>query len=75
MCQGIAGDEIGLDVLSEERERDFEEWVSKRLSGWSAAEIRAFDSWLLAESQFDFIPAVRAALKKRIVEMPAGTPA
>jgi hypothetical protein len=58
-----------LDVepraLSEERARDFEEWVRRRLSEWSTAEIRALDRWLLAESHFEFIPAVRAALQKR----------
>ena len=51
--------------MSEERERDFEEWVSRRLSGWSAAEISAFDRWLLDESEFELIPAVRATLKLR----------
>jgi hypothetical protein len=51
--------------LSAERERDFEEWVGRRLSDLSIAEIRAFDRWLLAESLFEFIPAVRATLRRR----------
>jgi len=53
-------------ALSEDRARAFDEWVARRLSGWSAAELRAFDEWLLAESHFEFIPAVRAALRERV---------
>jgi hypothetical protein len=52
-------------ALSEDRARAFDAWVARRLSGWSAAELRAFDDWLLAESYFEFIPAVRAALVAR----------
>jgi hypothetical protein len=52
-------------ALSEERGRDFDEWVARRLSGWPLADIRAFDEWLLAEAHFEFIPAVRLALKDR----------
>jgi hypothetical protein len=55
-------------ALSVERERDFEEWAGRRLSDWSIAEIRAFDRWLLAESLFEFVPAVRATLKQRGAE-------
>jgi hypothetical protein len=58
-------------ALSAERERDFEEWVGRRLSDWSIAEIRAFDRWLLAESLFEFIPAVRATLRRRGAEAAA----
>jgi hypothetical protein len=58
-------------VLSADRERDFEEWVGDRLSNWSIAEIRAFDRWLLAESLFEFIPAVRATLRRRGAEAAA----
>jgi hypothetical protein len=58
-------------ALSAERERDFEEWVGGRLSDLSIAEIRAFDRWLLAESLFEFIPAVRATLRRREAEAAA----
>jgi hypothetical protein len=50
--------------LSEERERDFDEWVRHRLSGWSIAEIRDLDEWLVDESQLEFVPAVRGAWMK-----------
>ena len=55
-------DELELQsvALSEDRARAFDDWVAGRLSGWSVAEIRALDQWLLAESHFEFIPAVRA---------------
>ena len=53
-------------ALSEDRARAFDEWVARRLSGWSSAEVRALDEWLLAESHFEFIPAVRAALQERV---------
>jgi hypothetical protein len=55
-------------ALSDERGRDFDQWVTKRLSSWPTADIRAFDGWLLAESHFEFIPAVRAAWRSRPAE-------
>jgi hypothetical protein len=62
-------------ALSEDRARAFDDWVARRLSSWSHAEIRAFDEWLLAESHFEFIPAVRAALEERIAREPDQEPA
>ena len=62
-------------ALSEDRARAFVEWVARRLSGWSPAEIRAFDEWLLAESHFEFIPAVRAALQERVARRSGQEPA
>jgi hypothetical protein len=52
-------------ALSEERGRDFDEWVARRLSGWAIEDIRAFDEWLLEEAHFEFIPPVRLALERR----------
>lgn len=62
-------------ALSEDRARAFDEWVARRLSGWSPAEIRALDEWLLAESHFEFIPAVRAALQERVERRSGQEPA
>lgn len=62
-------------ALSEDRARAFDEWVARRLSGWSAAELRALDEWLLAESHFEFIPAVRAAMRERVARVPDQEPA
>jgi len=62
-------------ALSEDRARAFDEWVARRLSGWSPADIRAFDEWLLAESHFEFIPAVRAAAHERLAREPDQEPA
>jgi hypothetical protein len=62
-------------ALSEDRARAFDDWVARRLSGWSPAEIRAFDEWLLAESHFEFIPAVRAALQERVARRSDQEPA
>lgn len=62
-------------ALSEDRARAFDEWVARRLSGWSLAEIRVFDEWLLAESLFEFIPAVRAAVQERVAREPDQEPA
>jgi hypothetical protein len=50
------------------REPRFELWVRGRLSSWSSAEIQAFDRWLLDESLYEFVPAVRAALSHRRLE-------
>jgi hypothetical protein len=63
--------EVEPAELSEERGRDFEEWVRRRLSGWSSTEIWAFDRWLLDEAHFDLIPAVRKALSDRYIEAPS----
>jgi hypothetical protein len=55
-------------ALSEEREREFEQWVRGRLSEWSIADIRAFDRWLRDESHLEFIPAVRGAWMRRSLD-------
>lgn len=62
-------------ALSEEHARAFDEWVAMRLSDWSVADIRALDQWLLAESHFEFIPAVRAAWQERLAREPDQEPA
>lgn len=70
-------DDLELEsiALSGEHARAFDEWVAMRLSDWSAADIRALDQWLLAESHFEFIPAVRAALQERLARQPDQEPA
>jgi hypothetical protein len=60
-------DDVGLAVLSEERTRDYNEWVVRRLEAWSVTEIQALERWLLHESEFEFIPAVRAAWSEKAV--------
>ena len=67
--------ELETVALSEDRARAFDEWVAGRLSCWSVAEIRALDEWLLAESHFEFIPAVRAAWQQRVADEPDQEPA
>jgi len=62
-------------ALSEDRSRAFDHWVAGRLSGWSLADLRALDEWLLAESHFEFIPAVRAAVQERVAREPDQEPA
>jgi hypothetical protein len=52
-------------ALTEDHEREFDEWVRRRLSAWSTDEIRAFDRWLLVESHFEFVPSVRRAWMQR----------
>jgi hypothetical protein len=70
-------DDLDLEsvALSEDRARAFDEWVARRLSDWSVADIRALDQWLLAESYFEFIPAVRAAWQERLAREPDQEPA
>src|SRR5438445_10160680 len=50
------------------RDRDFERWVRERLSGWPVAQVVAFERWLLEEEHFEFVPAVREALRRRSEE-------
>jgi hypothetical protein len=57
-----------LSVLVDERTREFDEWVSRRLAGWTPSEIHAFERWLLDECLFEFIPAVRLSWRQRSVE-------
>jgi hypothetical protein len=57
--------ELGSYALSGERARDYDEWVARRLAGWSVLEIQALERWLLHESHFEFIPAVRTAWSQR----------
>lgn len=68
MSYELDGLEVESAPLSEERERDFEEWVRRRLGGWSIAEIRALDGWFVEESQVEFVPAVRGAWMRRSLD-------
>jgi hypothetical protein len=60
--------QVGSAPWSEDRTRDFEAWVGGRLADWTTTEMRAFERWLLDESEFEFIPAVRAALRQKRLE-------
>lgn len=57
-----------IDLLTPESERAFDEWVRKRLGDWSVADIRAFDTYLLEESHFEFVAAVRRAWMRKSLE-------
>ena len=75
MSQQIDDLDLESVALSEDCARAFDEWVARRLSEWPVAEIRALDQWLLAESHFEFIPAVRAAWQERVAREPDQEPA
>ena len=60
-------DDVELAVLSDERTREYDLWVAGRLEAWSVTEIQALERWLLHESHFEFIPAVRAAWSQKAV--------
>lgn len=62
-------DDVEVGVLSEERTRDYNEWVKRRLESWSVTEIQALERWLLHQSEFEFIPAVRAAWSEKAVAL------
>jgi hypothetical protein len=65
---GVGGvDEVELAVLSDERTGEYDEWVARRLEAWSVTEIQDLERWLLHESHFEFIPAVRAAWSRKAV--------
>ncbi len=64
---GIYDVELESVALSDDRTRDYDDWVARRLEPWSVAEIQALERWLLHESHFEFIPAVRAAWSQRAV--------
>lgn len=60
-----------MAVVPEEfGEVEFDAWVRGRLADWTASEIRAFERWLVTESQFEFVSAVRGAwMHKRFEEL------
>ena len=62
-------DDVEVGVLSEEWTRDYNEWVKRRLESWSVTEIQALERWLLHQSEFEFIPAVRAAWSEKAVAL------
>ena len=64
---GIYDVELESVALSDESARDYDEWVARRLETWSVVEIQALERWLLHESHFEFIPAVRAAWNQKAV--------
>ena len=65
----VGVDDVEVGVLSEERTRDYNEWVKRRLESWSVTEIQALERWLLHQSEFEFIPAVRAAWSEKAVAL------
>ena len=64
---GIYDVEFESVALSDARTRDYNAWVARRLEAWSVAELQALERWLLRESHFEFIPAVRAAWSQKAV--------
>ena len=60
--------EVLSQALDDLEERAFDDWVRRRLEGWSAAEIGEFDRWLLDESHFEFVTSVRRAWLQRRLE-------
>jgi hypothetical protein len=70
VSQDIDHLEVDPAELSMEHEREFDDWVRRRLSEWTSTEIRALDRWLLEESHFEFVGAVRAAWMRRALEEP-----
>ena len=64
----LGGSDSLTAALSEEREREFDQWVRRRLSAWSIGEIRDLDQWLVDESQLEFVPAVRGAWMRRSLD-------
>jgi hypothetical protein len=49
-------------------ERCFDEWVSRRLSGWSPTEIVGFERWLREQGEVEFLPAVREAGRRAVAD-------
>jgi hypothetical protein len=48
------------------RDREFELWVRERLSDWTTQRILEFERWLLEGGCFEFVLAVREAVRHRI---------
>jgi hypothetical protein len=49
-------------------ERDFDDWVGRRLAYWPMSQILDFERWLRERDLDEFVPAVREAAKQRAVE-------
>lgn len=46
-------------------ERDFEQWVRRRLADWPAPQILDFERWLRERDLIEFVPAVHEASRRR----------
>ena len=49
-------------------ERDFDEWVRRRLADWPTPQILDFEGWLRERDLVEFLPAVHEAARNRGVE-------
>jgi hypothetical protein len=50
-------------------ERNFDEWVRRRLAYWPTPQIADFERWLRERELVEFLPAVREASRHRGVEL------
>jgi hypothetical protein len=50
-------------------EREFEEWVRRRLADWPTPQILDFERWLRARGLVEFLPAVHEASRRRGIEL------
>ena len=50
-------------------ERNFDEWVRRRLAYWPTPQIVDFEHWLRERELVEFLPAVREASRHRGVEL------
>lgn len=50
------------------RERDFDEWVYRRLADWPTTQILDFERWLRERDLVEFLPAVHETARQRGVE-------
>lgn len=49
-------------------ERDFDEWVRRRLAGWPTPQVVDFERWLRERDLVEFVPAVQEASRRRDFE-------
>jgi hypothetical protein len=50
-------------------ERDFDDWVRRRLADWPTRQIVDFERWLRERDLVEFLPAVHEASRQRGVEL------
>jgi hypothetical protein len=53
-------------------EREFEQWVRRRLAQWPTMRIVQFEAWLREREAYEFVPAVHETLRRRGIDADGG---
>jgi hypothetical protein len=61
-----------VDSSRATHEREFEQWVCRRLAQWPTMRIVQFEAWLREREAYEFVPAVHETLRRRGIDADGG---